>query len=472
MDQAEQQRRRILAAIRGYHHTAWLRHGRTRYVSAFIVPALVFVMVPGWWWGALTLAFAIAAVFVDDWLDRRIRGVLETDASAVATLEGVTRVRDQLQWGAFAVVSLYGAPHVAIAFSPAPGPVVGLMFCLIALVLMASQHVLSPRMIVVTVPVVALGAVLNATALAPGWTGVGLGALAALGVLNAIRTAGAGAATFGDLAAARVEAERATEIMEARVQERTAELAEAKRAAEAANTAKSAFLANMSHELRTPLNAIIGYSEIVQEDIDVGDTSMCATDLERVRQAATHLLKLIEEVLDFSKIEAERIELRPMLIDVKALARSAVDTVAPIGARNRTSVHLAVDSDLGVIEADELRLKQCLLNLLSNAAKFTENGRVTLSVTRTRFDGDCALAFAVSDTGPGISAENLQKLFRPFVQVGGNARAHEGAGLGLVITRRLARLMGGDVQVESVVGAGSTFTLYVPAARASAAAAA
>jgi signal transduction histidine kinase len=433
-----------------------------RYASVAATPLIVLLLVPGYWW-VLSLACALVGALIDGlmerWSDRALAAAREDGAPSGEA----ARYRRNQVIGAFAVVSVYTLPLLALSFAPPPGPAIGFMFCLSALMVMASQNVMTPRVMLVTSLVVIAATVLNAMALAPGWTGIGLGVLALFIVAYALQTTGAGAATFGELANARLVAEQAAEMLERRVEERTAELAEATQVAEAANTAKSSFLANMSHELRTPLNAIIGYTEIVQEDVESGDTSMCAADLERVRAASAHLLKLIEEVLDFSKIEAGRVDLKLTQIDVKALARAAVDTVVHIGARNHTSIELVVDADLGVLELDELRVRQCLLNLLSNAAKFTENGSVTLSVKPTRFAGAEAVAFAVRDTGPGIGAEDLHKLFRPFVQVCDNRRAHEGAGLGLVITRRLARLMGGDVGVESKLGEGTTFTLYLPA---------
>ncbi len=463
MDEGEQQRRRIFASIRGYHHIAWRRHGATRYATVALVPAVVFLMVPGWWWAAVSACLLTLAVVVDNRLEGWIKRILALEAERGATLAQAQRYRDLSIWGAALTVGIYTAPNLALAFAPAPGPAIGFMFCLTAMVLMASQHVLTPHMIWRTIPSVALAAVLCAAALAPGWIGLGLGCLALLTVANAIKTTQAGASNFVDVVDARLDAESAAETLEQRVAERTAELAEAKQAAEQASKAKSVFLANMSHELRTPLNAVIGYAEIVEEDIEAGDTSMCATDLARIRAAATHLLGLIEEVLDFSKIEAGRFELRRGAVNAAALARAAVDTVAPIGARNKTSIHLVSEPDLGEIEADELRLRQCLLNLLSNAAKFTHQGRVTLELKRAAFAGVDALAFAVRDNGPGISQADLSRLFQPFVQVGENsAGAQGGAGLGLVITRRLARLMGGDVVAESAPGAGSTFTLYLP----------
>jgi signal transduction histidine kinase len=305
--------------------------------------------------------------------------------------------------------------------------------------------------------------VLNAAAMASGLSSIVLGVMAGLLGVNAVMAARAGASSFGDLIAARLSAEQAVADMEGRVQERTAQLAIATRRAQSANRAKSMFLANMSHELRTPLNAVIGYSEIIEEDLASGDTASSAEDLSRIRNAATHLLSLINEILDLSRIEAGKLDLKPAPFDIGALAREALDTVRPTAAKNRTVCQLNVAPGIGIVRADETRVRQCVLNLLSNAAKFTQSGVVALDLRPCRIGRAAGVAIAVRDTGPGISTENQTRLFQPFMQADATkTRAHDGAGLGLVITRRLARAMGGDVAVSSKLGHGATFTLYLP----------
>jgi signal transduction histidine kinase len=299
--------------------------------------------------------------------------------------------------------------------------------------------------------------------MSPGLAGAALALVAALLGLNAIVAARAGASSFGDLIAARLRAEQAAEELERRVQERTAQLAIATKRAQAASRAKSIFLANMSHELRTPLNAVIGYSEIVQEDLEIGDTRTSAADLVRIRNAADHLLAMINEVLDLSRIEAGKLELRPTQFDLTLLLRDALDSVRPMAAKNGTVCRINVAADLGLAHADETRVRQCVLNLLSNAAKFTRGGLITLDARACSVGGAPGVAIAVRDTGPGIEPDQLCRLFSPFVQLDASpTRAHDGAGLGLVITRRLARAMGGDVVVASAPGRGSLFTLYLP----------
>lgn len=235
----------------------------------------------------------------------------------------------------------------------------------------------------------------------------------------------------------------------------------AEAAALAASEAKSRFLANMSHELRTPLNAIIGFAEILEEDLpDCAPAS--AADAARIRKAAQHLLGLINDVLDHARIEAGRVELRPQRVQLGTLLEEVMATAAPLAGTRGNALHLDCPQGERGLElfTDPLRMRQCLLNLLSNACKFTSAGAVTLQVRRCGED----LALAVIDTGPGILAEDLARLFQPFVQTdSSHTRAHQGAGLGLVITRQLARMMGGEVVAESEPGVGSTFTFRLPA---------
>ncbi len=238
----------------------------------------------------------------------------------------------------------------------------------------------------------------------------------------------------------------------------------ARHAAEEASVAKSQFLATMSHELRTPLNAIIGYSEIIEEDLEQAPEEASADDARRIRRAARHLLTLINEVLDLSKIESGRLELINGPVDVAALLHDVEETVRPIGAGNGNVVTLDVVGAIPMLETDGARLKQCLLNLATNACKFTKDGRITIRAGLEHRNGARVLEIAVIDTGIGIKAEDQARLFQPFVQVDGTeTRAQDGTGLGLVITRKLAQAMGGDVSLISTAGVGSTFTLVIAA---------
>jgi signal transduction histidine kinase/CheY-like chemotaxis protein len=238
----------------------------------------------------------------------------------------------------------------------------------------------------------------------------------------------------------------------------------ARQLAETANVQKSQFLTTMSHELRTPLNAIIGYAEILEEDLEAAPEEANADDARRIRRAARHLLLLINEVLDLSKIEAGRLELINGPVDIAALLREVEETVRPIGAGNGNRVVLDIVGRIPMLETDGARLKQCLLNLATNACKFTNNGRVTIRAAIENRGGASVLEVAVVDTGIGISHEDQKRLFQPFVQVdGAETRKQDGTGLGLVITRKLAQAMGGDVSLISTQGLGSTFTLTIAA---------
>ncbi len=244
----------------------------------------------------------------------------------------------------------------------------------------------------------------------------------------------------------------------------TRQLQDARDEAVQANQAKSAFLAMMSHELRTPLNAVIGYSEMLQEELaEEGASASTLADLERIRSAGRHLLELINSVLDLSKIEAGKIELDMGEVSVPQLVDYATSTVQPLIAASGNQLVVAVPPDIGHITSDATRLRQVLLNLLSNAAKFTHHGTITLAVHRETMAGHGEqMVFDIRDTGIGMTPEQVDKLFQAFVQADSTTtRKYGGTGLGLVISRRLCNLMGGDVTVTSAPGTGSCFTARV-----------
>lgn len=238
-------------------------------------------------------------------------------------------------------------------------------------------------------------------------------------------------------------------------------LESARMAAEDANVAKSQFLTTMSHELRTPLNAIIGYCEILQETVE-GEIEQ--QDLARIHAAGHRLLAMINDALDLSKIEAGRMTPDSAHVDLEAMLHEVVATVTPAAAANGNTVVLERQTLLGNAETDGFKLSQCLLNLMSNAAKFTRDGQIKLRARREHSAAGDTIFFDVVDTGIGIAADAQARLFQPFVQADATTtRAYGGTGLGLAITRRLAQLLGGDVTVKSALGQGACFTLKVPA---------
>jgi signal transduction histidine kinase len=248
------------------------------------------------------------------------------------------------------------------------------------------------------------------------------------------------------------------------IQARDVELTVAKEIAEEASRTKSGFLATMSHELRTPLNAILGYSEMLIEDLDGRDEHQVVPDLRRIHAAGAHLLALINDILDLSKIEAAKLDLHLERCAVAELIDEVGTMVHPLVRQNDNTLEVSCAGNLGALMTDVMRLRQILFNLVSNAAKFTERGVITLRAFREQGQQVESVVFEVRDTGIGMSPEQLANLFQPFSQADSStSRKYGGTGLGLAITRRLARMLGGDVTVASVRHEGSTFTVRLPA---------
>jgi signal transduction histidine kinase/DNA-binding response OmpR family regulator len=237
-------------------------------------------------------------------------------------------------------------------------------------------------------------------------------------------------------------------------------LNEARETANAQNEAKSQFLAKMSHELRTPLNAILGYATLLLEDAVATGDSAAAADLERIRLAGRNLLTVINDILDLTKIEAGNSSLDRQAIDIRELAEALVASVSS-HEQNGNRFEMKIDDDVGIMVGDGTKIRQCLGHLMMNAAKFTRGGTITLSASQV--NGGTAIQFSVEDDGIGIEEQQLSSLFDAFTQATyAHSGRHPGAGLGLAITRRLARMMGGDCTVESVAGTGSVFRLTLP----------
>ena len=279
---------------------------------------------------------------------------------------------------------------------------------------------------------------------------------------------------------------QAHDQLEVRVQERTAELLaankslqaevaerqrvereliQAKEVAEAASRVKTEFLATMSHELRTPLNAIIGYNEIMLEEADDQGQAECMVFLDKVNRSAYQLLNLVNDVLDYARIESEKLALHVELVPLAEFVRGVGMTADPLMEENGNRFGVRAAEELGVLHVDPQRLRQCLLNLLSNAAKFTRQGEVELAVVRLDDAEGRWVEFSVRDTGIGLAPEKLDTLFEAFTQVDSSStREYGGTGLGLAITARLCQMMGGTIAVQSVPGQGSTFAIRLPVA--------
>ena len=251
--------------------------------------------------------------------------------------------------------------------------------------------------------------------------------------------------------------------LESTVAERTSELAQAVKLAESANRTKSAFLANMSHELRTPMNAIIGYSEMLAEEaVEVGQEGL-VPDLQKIQSAGKHLLELINDVLDLSKIESGKMTLYCEDIDIAGMIRDIESTMLPAVQKNGNTLTVEMPDDIGVMHSDLTKIRQTLFNLLSNAAKFTKAGKIQIVVGTHLHRRRQFITFAISDTGIGIKPAQLERLFEPFTQADeSTTRKYGGTGLGLAISRRFCRMLGGDIEAQSKLHKGSTFTVTLP----------
>jgi signal transduction histidine kinase len=439
---------------------AWRAHFPARIAAISGVIALTALLV-GFAWAALIFVFAGISTLIElrliNWARRQIVGMDSASEAQSARAIAMT------ECGIAAIFMIYALPFGLLAFAPGPGPVISILLSVGMLCVIIGQHVLTPRTALMTIPGPALIAASAAYALSAPQYALAMVVLALAAIANALILVRASMGSAHSLIAAQLDAEDAAVLLEQRVRERTAELEAAKIEAEAANLAKSQFIANMSHELRTPLNAIIGYTELMTESAAEEDRANDVRDHGRIRGAADRLLRLIGEVLDVSKIEAGRMEYEVRAFDVAEMVGDVEHTLRPIVEANWNNFDVEIAADLGEAVGDGFKLSQCLINLLSNAAKFTENGKVSLSARRSA-DGDW-LEFVVRDSGIGMREEAIARLFKPFAQADASTtRAYGGTGLGLYISHSIALLLGGDLTVESAPGAGTAFTLRVPAA--------
>jgi signal transduction histidine kinase len=264
---------------------------------------------------------------------------------------------------------------------------------------------------------------------------------------------------YANMIATRSELEREAE----RHRETAVRLRQAKDMADAANRAKSIFLAKMSHELRTPLNAVIGFSEILLEGVDLdGKSGHKRVDLERINSAGKHLLSLVTDVLDLSKIESNFVELKIEEFDLNAMVHEIIANVQPMVAENGNKLVVKCRNDLGIVSTDPTKLRQAALNLMSNAAKFTLNGTITLNVQRRKSQAGDWIEIQVQDSGIGIDQSEIGRLFKNFGQAtAGTSNKYGGSGLGLALSQKLCALMGGGISATSEPGLGSCFTIRV-----------
>ncbi|MEY3220119.1 MAG: hypothetical protein RIT27_1476 [Pseudomonadota bacterium] len=268
------------------------------------------------------------------------------------------------------------------------------------------------------------------------------------------------------------------ENLESKVQERTHELAEknlelhqakeiaeqARVTAEMANRAKSAFLANMSHELRTPLNAVMGYGELLEEELIENEQLDWRNYVEKILSSARHLLGLINDILDISKVEAGKMAIHLELFDIETLVKETISTIQPLIQQKHNHLKVQIIGQLGGLYSDLTKVRQILFNLLSNAAKFTENGEITFVVKCETFNNNQhQVMFSITDQGIGMTTEQINRLFQPFTQADSSTtRKFGGTGLGLAISKAFTEMLGGRISVISELNQGSTFTVFLP----------
>jgi signal transduction histidine kinase len=418
-----------------------------RVASSFTIVALVFGL-EGFRAALMAIVWWIGAGIIEHYNYKRLqRQTREVGTASEAQLDKIVA---EFFFAISFVGAYYSLPAFALIFGDQNGKLLGLVIAATCLMNMGIQNVFHPRVAFFSLPVPTLAFIAVVMSLAsdrsPSWL------ILIVGLVFVFQT------TLLTLTVARTD--RA--LLNARriAQEET----KARGEADSANEAKTNFLATMSHELRTPLNAVIGYGELLRENAEFEERTNDVDDIDKVLLSGRRLLQLVGDILDMSQLNAGGLSFERSPFDVTREVTSALDDVALLVQANQNVITSSLSPDLGVAISDAKRFRQCVQNLLSNAAKFTKGGAIHLDAIRHCDPRGDTIVVSITDNGIGIAPDQLSRLFQPFTQVDDSkTRAYEGAGLGLALTRALAMGMGGDVGVTSALGQGSRFTLTINA---------